>query len=151
MLKSDDLRIAGPAAKILINLDEDDSHEGKYKRRVYLLQPIHRGFAKSNVDVILVHGLLGGVFFTWRQRDFKVNNKNLPSEEKKANNSKLTSSDPSTREYLKELEKLQKEEWDDLGSDFEFVLSDLPRSIDSDGPFIISGYGLSLTNRRVYL
>lgn len=69
LLKSDDIRISGPAAKTLANLDMDDHLDGKYERKVYLLHPTMRSIGKCDVDVILVHGLLGGVFFTWRQRD----------------------------------------------------------------------------------
>lgn len=55
-----------PAAKALANLDFDNDQE--YSRCLYLLSPITRSPKDSDVDVIFVHGLLGGVFYTWRQR-----------------------------------------------------------------------------------
>lgn len=68
-LKDDEIRISGPAARALANLDPDDNSDITYERKIYLLHPVNRNDQKGAVDVILVHGLLGGVFFTWRQRN----------------------------------------------------------------------------------
>lgn len=58
------------ATKVLANLDDDDAAvNGLYAKPVYLLYPEYRQKASPKVDVIIVHGLLGGVFFTWRQQD----------------------------------------------------------------------------------
>jgi hypothetical protein len=65
-VKSDDVRISIPAAKALANLDSDE--EPLYKQRLYPLHPTTRIVRDAGVDVVFVHGLLGGVFFTWRQR-----------------------------------------------------------------------------------
>lgn len=74
LLKHDDIRINGPAARALANLDTDDHVDSKFERKIYLLHPTYRSQANQDVDVVLVHGLLGGVFFTWRQRDVKNKN-----------------------------------------------------------------------------
>lgn len=62
----EDVRVSIPAAKTLANLDFDNDHE--YSRSLYLLYPLTRTTKDREVDVVFIHGLLGGVFFTWRQR-----------------------------------------------------------------------------------
>lgn len=64
-MKHEDVRISIPAARALANLQNE---EESYKRHLYLLYPNYVGNKKPKVDVVFVHGLLGGVFFTWRQR-----------------------------------------------------------------------------------
>lgn len=65
-IKHEDVRISIPATKALANLDQDD--DTLYLQRLYLLSPSTRTLKEPDIDVIFVHGLLGGVFFTWRQR-----------------------------------------------------------------------------------
>lgn len=64
-----DMRIRVVASKSLCNLDLDDYFQCLYPYRVYPLYPRHRTQQKPEMDVIFVHGLLGGVFYTWRQKD----------------------------------------------------------------------------------
>lgn len=64
-MKHEDVRISIPAARALSNLE---NNEESYKKYLYLLHPSYVGSKKPKVDVVFVHGLLGGVFFTWRQR-----------------------------------------------------------------------------------
>lgn len=52
-----------------MNFDEDT--DDLYPSNLYLLHPVNRTQKCQEVDVIFVHGLLGGVFFTWRQRKKK--------------------------------------------------------------------------------
>lgn len=52
-----------------MNLDADRNEKAKYPQSVYLLHPLHRVHAATKMDVVFLHGLLGGVFVTWRQRD----------------------------------------------------------------------------------
>lgn len=65
--QNSDIRLAAAASRALANLDMDESN--KYPRRIYLLHPLHKTVANTKLDVIFLHGLLGGVFITWRQRD----------------------------------------------------------------------------------
>ncbi|XP_056641518.1 protein SERAC1 isoform X1 [Diorhabda sublineata] len=61
-----DVRIAIPAAQALFNLDSDN--DVVFSKRLYLLHPVTRTAKDQDMDVVFVHGLLGGVFYTWRQR-----------------------------------------------------------------------------------
>lgn len=67
-----DIRVAAPAQRALLNYDEDDTSDGKrlkFYRKIYQLYPKQRRKGSPKIDVIFIHGLLGGVFITWRQRD----------------------------------------------------------------------------------
>lgn len=65
-VKHEDVRISIPASKALANLDADE--DPVFLQRLYPLHPSTRILHNPGVDVVFVHGLLGGVFFTWRQR-----------------------------------------------------------------------------------
>lgn len=67
--RSDDIRLSAQAISALANLDTDGNDKAKYPQSVYLLYPLHRVHATTKMDVVFLHGLLGGVFITWRQRD----------------------------------------------------------------------------------
>lgn len=64
-----DIRLQVTAAKCLANLDHDDPNYTQYPPNVYPLHPLLRTRSKPKADVIFIHGLLGGVFITWRQKD----------------------------------------------------------------------------------
>lgn len=66
-INHEDVRVSIPAAKALANLDFDNHHD--YARCLYLLSPLTRSTKDRDVDVVFIHGLLGGVFYTWRQRN----------------------------------------------------------------------------------
>lgn len=126
--------------KTLINFDLD-AQESKYERNIYLLHPVYRTVEKSDTDIIIVHGLLGGVFFTWRQRDLPIN----PYKHKRSKNGidnvtkMAASSDPSTREYISEIEERNKLEWEEICKDYEVVFDDLPSNLEEHGPYSCSG------------
>lgn len=67
LLRSNDVRLSSSAAVCLANL----SGEECYRPGLYLLHPIYRTTKSPTCDTLLVHGLRGGVFVTWRQRDRK--------------------------------------------------------------------------------
>lgn len=69
MSRNPDLRVQVTAAKALTNLDADDYNGFGYTSRVYPLYPKFCCRQRPAVDVVFVHGLLGGVFVTWRQKD----------------------------------------------------------------------------------
>lgn len=69
MSRNPDLRVQVTAAKALANLDGDDHNGFRYVARVYPLYPKFCCRQRPEVDVVFVHGLLGGVFVTWRQKD----------------------------------------------------------------------------------
>ena len=64
-----DLRLQVISAKTMANLDHDDPNYTIYAPNVYPLHPRLRTRSKPKADIIFVHGLLGGVFITWRQKD----------------------------------------------------------------------------------
>ncbi|XP_022833180.1 protein SERAC1 [Spodoptera litura] len=67
LIRSKDIRLSSSAAVCLANL----SGEFCYRPGLYLLHPLYRTTGTTACDTLLVHGLRGGVFVTWRQRDKK--------------------------------------------------------------------------------
>ena len=67
-LQSNRLEWSLSAAKILHNLCQE-SDKSLLPESVYLLHPIYEDKSSKDFDIILVHGLLGGAFRTWRQSD----------------------------------------------------------------------------------
>ncbi|XP_063892688.1 protein SERAC1-like [Helicoverpa armigera] len=67
LIRSKDIRLSSSAAVCLANL----SGEYLYRPGLFLLHPLYRTTAPTSCDTLLVHGLRGGVFVTWRQRDRK--------------------------------------------------------------------------------
>lgn len=68
MARNENINISAPSVKALTNLDKEVNHD-KFTRGVYLLHPAFRDQSIPKVDIVFIHGLLGGLFVTWRQRD----------------------------------------------------------------------------------
>ena len=68
------LLVSLPATKALCNMDQEYGGH-KFGPGIYLLLPNDRHVQHKNklsnwgVDVVFVHGLMGGVFYTWRQQN----------------------------------------------------------------------------------
>ncbi|CAH1994451.1 unnamed protein product [Acanthoscelides obtectus] len=128
--KHDDVRISIPAARALANLDFDS--QSIYNRYIYLLYPITRTSSGQELDVVFVHGLLGGVFYTWRQRK---RGKNILSITESITPG-LDSMDQIIRNKTpKQMLKSIKEkiEFDDSFKEYEIVWDDIPVYTNTNG------------------
>ncbi|XP_073997793.1 protein SERAC1 isoform X3 [Rhodnius prolixus] len=122
-----DNRLSVPAATVLTNMDRDCGT--KLGKNLYLLHPTHRQIQETTaVDVVLVHGLLGGIHYTWSQRQacpeaktfFGITTRNDDIFVKCAMNNSSIGDIPCTLFDL--------DEEDTVGSDFLHVLCDIPVS-----------------------
>jgi len=71
---SEDVRLSFPARKALHNLDRESS---KYTLPpgIYQVYPDFRTNENQlEIDIIFVHGLMGGAFRTWRSQDLNAGN-----------------------------------------------------------------------------
>ncbi|KAL4120623.1 hypothetical protein QTP88_013281 [Uroleucon formosanum] len=144
-------RIQSWANRTLLNMDDEDPINGNYMfgKQTVLLYPRSRYNKDAKIDVVLVHGLLGGVSFSWREKDlhineplglFDMNNKN---ESHNSSNS-ATLKGPvgeDMQNYLDSYKEVKAREWDLIGSDFEFVLNDIPHkeNLKGNGPYSLQG------------
>ncbi|XP_041783016.1 protein SERAC1 isoform X2 [Anopheles merus] len=135
-----DMRMQVTADLTLENLDQDDPNGFRYAPKVYPLHPRGRQQAKPAVDVVFIHGLLGGVFVTWRQKDLKPQAASLLEgitaykdelltfqESTNSGPRDASISDTETKELI---EALQQEE--PLGADWTVVYPDVPLAADED-------------------
>ncbi|XP_025833566.1 protein SERAC1 isoform X1 [Agrilus planipennis] len=163
-----DLRLSLPAVKTLANLETDKHIAGLYSRSLYVLYPTCDSEEETYVDVIFIHGLLGGVFFTWRQRGNKETlglmgkqrDKGQPKSRKNVRLDKILSDPvesisndgvyfkcpPKNENKLMNPPKQHKQNHSrELEDDFDFVLYDLPIKSNEHGkgPFVISSVNTS--------
>lgn len=91
------LELSLPASRALVNMDDDKFSDAIYEDGVYILYPQLRGREKHlNADVIFIHGLLGGAFRTWRQKDqMKLN---IKDKHTNLENNKTKDSMPKEKE-----------------------------------------------------
>ncbi|XP_049863415.1 protein SERAC1 isoform X3 [Schistocerca gregaria] len=137
-----DIQISSPAVKALYNLDEE-FEDGRFPRSIYVLHPTVRTMHVPKIDVVFIHGLWGGLFVTWRQRDTEQKKHVLKVVDRNTSplNSSHSISDEKTRAFLEEVTELKQEEWNEIGNDFEIVMEDCPLStnITACGPYSFTG------------
>ncbi|XP_054013372.1 protein SERAC1 [Hylaeus anthracinus] len=149
---SSDIRLSAPASRALANLDMDENERIRYPRRIYLLHPLHKTKTNTKLDVVFLHGLLGGVFITWRQRDEDISGNGVVDPYTIDNKNDIVSTmiGEHPQEFLKDLAyDLKKREWDRLGHDFEIILDDCPQNTNqiACGPYFCSGDDTCVKNR----
>ncbi|XP_062564751.1 protein SERAC1 isoform X2 [Armigeres subalbatus] len=132
-----DMRMQVTTDLTLSNLDQDDPNSFSYESNVYPLFPKGRRKNKPDVDVIFVHGLLGGVFVTWRQKDLKPQAASLLEGIASYDDAELLTlqptppkshpsiSDTATQELIQALQ-----EDEPLSSEWSVVFPDLPLVAD---------------------
>lgn len=149
LLKSNDVRLASSAAVCLANL----SGEQCYRPGLFLLHPLYRKRTTHTCDTLLVHGLRGGVFVTWRQRDKKcaepvgiieVTMSDVDCDScDTSNGDDSRYMDPELEIVLDQLKELEDEA---LLSSFEVVLNDVPIETKRD-----NGVKLMAKSKRIAL
>ncbi|KAK6639711.1 hypothetical protein RUM43_007986 [Polyplax serrata] len=152
MSRHKDIRVAAPAQKALYNFDLDDPERKDvflYATRIYPLHPTKRTQTKPKVDVIFVHGLLGGIFITWRQRE--IARKKVPSFPTRQPGFKLQEDggiasyqmdNSLDQEFFVDVRDINN--WEKVEESYEFVMSDIP--IDSNQESVDPYYGSSKDN-----
>ncbi|XP_011861232.1 PREDICTED: protein SERAC1-like [Vollenhovia emeryi] len=142
---SDDIRLSSQAISALVNLDTERNERAKYSQSVYLLHPLHRVHPATKMDVVFLHGLLGGVFVTWRQRDVDTSALGVVDDSALVESTDYLSTmvdDDRPQEFFKDLARdLHLREWRKIGQDFEVVLDDCPQNTNARacGPYFCRG------------
>nr|CAD7198721.1 unnamed protein product [Timema douglasi] len=137
------IRLSAPSVQALSNMDSDQTMGGRYHPHIYLLHPTTRQHAPAHMDVVFIHGLLGGVFITWRQRDNTtctlVGSVTNHDDGQALATDKASSSDSSIKAYLEVMDEVKEEEWESLLEDYELVMADCPQGANEQGsgPFCL--------------
>ncbi|XP_018578480.2 protein SERAC1, partial [Anoplophora glabripennis] len=143
-LHHEDIRVSIPAARALANLDVDN--DAIFSQHLYLLHPVTRTVKDQELDVIFVHGLLGGVFYTWRQRNSSFNTLSIIGKKNKEESilpdTETCDREPMTKTvkgFFKDLK--EKIELNEMCKDFEIVYDDIPvkTNVNADGPYTCMG------------
>lgn len=80
-MRSSDMVLSLLATKSLANMDINNMGNSFYGDGVYLYHPQYADSEPVLADVVLIHGLLGGPFKTWRQQDEKKNSPKVDNSE----------------------------------------------------------------------
>ncbi|XP_071090871.1 protein SERAC1-like [Haliotis cracherodii] len=67
-MSHEDLELSQLAGRAMLNLDRDGA-DCVCEEGVYVIHPMHRNSEEPYCDVVFVHGIMGGPFKTWRQKD----------------------------------------------------------------------------------
>ncbi|KAE9537664.1 hypothetical protein AGLY_006687 [Aphis glycines] len=144
-------RIQSWANRTLLNMDDEDPINGNYMfgKQTVLLHPKNRYHQDAKIDIVLVHGLLGGVSFSWREKDLLINEPlglfDMNNKNESHNSSNTTTLKKPVGEdmqnYLDSYKEVKAREWDLIGNEFEFVLNDIPLKENSkgNGPYSLKG------------
>lgn len=128
LIRSKDVRLSSSAAVCLANL----SGEFCYRPGLYLLYPLYRTTSPRVCDTLLVHGLRGGVFVTWRQRDKKcaeplgiieVTMQDTDCDPCPETNEPSKYLDPELQQVMADLIEIEEES---ALSEYDLVLHDIP-------------------------
>ncbi|XP_025423884.1 protein SERAC1 isoform X2 [Sipha flava] len=151
-------RIQSWANRTLLNMDDEDPINGNYSfgKQTVLLHPKNRCQKDTKIDIVLVHGLLGGVSFSWREK-YLMKNEPLGlfdmSNKVESHNSLTTATKKipggeDMQEYLDSYKEVKAREWDMIGSNFEFVLNDIPEreNAKGNGPYSLNGSNSTVRN-----
>ncbi|CAH1400690.1 unnamed protein product [Nezara viridula] len=126
-MQSNNQKLSIAAASCLANLDDDSNL--KYEREVLLLHPPFKNNESIKTDIVLIHGLLGGVHYTWRQRGNRKGPVSIfgitsPGESIENLCARATSLviDEAPSELTDDIHKKEEE----VESGYVFVMSDIP-------------------------
>ncbi|GAB0098153.1 GPI inositol-deacylase [Sergentomyia squamirostris] len=142
--RDEDMRMCVTSAKSLRNLDTDDASLCLYKSKIYPLYPLWRRKKRPEVDVVFVHGILGGVFVTWRQKEGAATMEmrgegiiRMSQPHRKSFSEELLD---SIEESIEKFEGIDRNRGD-LPEDWEVVYEDCPEgsSPKASGPFSVPG------------
>ncbi|XP_014240974.1 protein SERAC1 [Cimex lectularius] len=136
-IKDQDQRLSSPAASALSNLEKDCEVGRGFKNATYLLYPTNLEWKKRKVDVVLVHGLMGGPHSTWRKGPHNSELDPWQLIPGIVNQAPIVTETPFVIEPRKPFRKSQDTTKSPIDLDcdlldFEFVMTDLPLGVSGE-------------------